>query len=108
MASITCASRPTRESQAFPMATNSRTTRFWLAALSSFLGCLASAGVSITYAAEAKTPPNIVLVVTDDQGYGDASCYGAADLQTPVMDAVAARGVRFTRFRVNPLCSPTR
>jgi hypothetical protein len=52
--------------------------------------------------------PNIVLILTDDQGYGDASCYGAADLKTPVMDAVAAGGVRFTRFRVNPLCAPTR
>jgi len=52
--------------------------------------------------------PNIVLVVSDDQGYGDASCYWNTDLQTPVMDAVARRGVRFTQFRVNPLCAPTR
>ncbi len=52
--------------------------------------------------------PNILLVVTDDQGYGDSSSYGATDLSTPVMDAIAARGVRFEKFRVNPLCAPTR
>jgi arylsulfatase A-like enzyme len=57
---------------------------------------------------EETARPNILLVVSDDQGYGDASGYGAADLKTPVMDAVAARGARFTRFRVNPLCAPTR
>ena len=38
--------------------------------------------------------PNIVMVVSDDQGYGDASCYWKTDLNTPVMDAVARRGVR--------------
>ncbi len=52
--------------------------------------------------------PNILLVVNDDQGYGDASCYGAKDLQTPHFDALAASGLRFTQFRVNPLCAPTR
>lgn len=52
--------------------------------------------------------PNILLIVSDDQGYGDASCYWDTDLRTPVMDAVAAAGVRFTKFRVNPLCAPTR
>lgn len=57
---------------------------------------------------DAADRPNVLFVVTDDQGYGDASCYGATDLRTPVMDAVAAAGVRFTKFRVNPLCAPTR
>jgi arylsulfatase A-like enzyme len=52
--------------------------------------------------------PNILLIVLDDQGYGDASCYGAKDLRTPSLDAMAANGIRFTRFRVNPLCAPTR
>ncbi|MGK0240223.1 MAG: arylsulfatase A-like enzyme [Candidatus Pelagisphaera sp.] len=53
--------------------------------------------------------PNIVLVLTDDQGYGDASFnWPDTDLQTPVMDRVAANGIRFTQFRVNPLCAPTR
>jgi arylsulfatase A-like enzyme len=52
--------------------------------------------------------PNIVLVVSDDQGYGDCTAYRDTDLQTPTIDAIARSGVRFTRFRVNPLCAPTR
>jgi arylsulfatase A-like enzyme len=52
--------------------------------------------------------PNILLVVLDDMGYGDASCYGSRDLQTPAIDRMAREGIRFTRFRVNPLCAPTR
>lgn len=56
----------------------------------------------------AARPPNILLVVNDDQGYGDASSYGATDLKTPHFDGLAAAGARFTQFRVNPLCAPTR
>ncbi len=56
-----------------------------------------------------REKPNILLILTDDQGYGDASCYwSATDLKTPVMDRIAARGIRFDQFRVNPLCAPTR
>ena len=57
---------------------------------------------------DAVIPPNILLVVSDDQGYGDATCYGESNLSTPVMDGIARRGIRFERFRVNPLCAPTR
>lgn len=59
-------------------------------------------------AAEIANRPNILLIVNDDQGFGDASCYGAKDLRTPHFDALAASGARFTKFRVNPLCVPTR
>lgn len=64
-------------------------------------------------AAESARPdcdarPNIVLIVTDDQGYGDCSANGETDLPTPTMEAIARRGLRFTQFRVNPLCAPTR
>jgi arylsulfatase A-like enzyme len=52
--------------------------------------------------------PNIVLIVTDDMGYGDCSSYWKTDLQTPFMDEIGRNGVRFTQFRVNPLCAPTR
>ena len=58
--------------------------------------------------AETEKRPNILLIVMDDQGYGDSSSYGATDLKTPHFDALAASGVRFTKFRVNPLCAPTR
>jgi arylsulfatase A-like enzyme len=63
-------------------------------------------------AGRAATPapprPNIVLIMSDDQGYGDSTGYGKTDLETPVMDAIGKAGVRFTHFRVNPLCAPTR
>jgi arylsulfatase A-like enzyme len=53
--------------------------------------------------------PNILLIVADDMGYGDSTAFWKnTELQTPVMDEVARQGIRFTQFRVNPLCSPTR
>jgi arylsulfatase A-like enzyme len=70
---------------------------------------LAIALFSTAIARAADVPrPNIVLVVADDMGYGDSTAYWKSDLQTPVMDEIARRGVRFTQFRVNPLCAPTR
>jgi len=54
-------------------------------------------------------PPNVVLFLTDDQGYGDLGCMGAADLKTPHLDRLAASGVRFTDWYSNsPVCSPSR
>jgi hypothetical protein len=52
--------------------------------------------------------PNIVFILTDDQGYGDLSCHGNPVLQTPNIDRLHAEGVRFTDFHVSPTCSPTR
>ena len=53
--------------------------------------------------------PNVILIYTDDQGTIDANCYGAKDLITPNIDALAARGVRFTQFySAAPVCSPSR
>ncbi len=51
--------------------------------------------------------PNILLLVADDLGYADLGCYGS-DIQTPNIDNLAARGVRFSRFHTSPLCAPTR
>ena len=57
------------------------------------------------------TPPegaaNIMLVVLDDVGFAQLGCYGS-DIDTPVIDGVAARGVRLTNFHTTALCSPTR
>jgi arylsulfatase A-like enzyme len=56
-----------------------------------------------------QRPPNVVLILADDLGYGDLSSFGAKDIQTPNIDSIAARGVRFDRFYANsPVCSPTR
>ena len=52
--------------------------------------------------------PNVILVMTDDQGYGDLSCHGNPILKTPHLDALHAESVRFTDFHVSPFCTPTR
>ena len=53
--------------------------------------------------------PNVIVILTDDQGSADAGCNGAKDLATPAIDSLAARGVRFTRFyAAAPVCSPSR
>jgi arylsulfatase len=52
--------------------------------------------------------PNIIFVLTDDQGYGDFSCHGNPILKTPNMDRLHDEGVRFVDFYVSPTCSPTR
>ena len=52
--------------------------------------------------------PNIVLILTDDQGYGDLSCHGNPLLRTPNLDRLHDEGIRFTDFHVSPTCSPTR
>jgi len=60
-------------------------------------------------ASTANTKPNFVIFYTDDQGIGDIGCYGATDIQTPHMDALAASGVRFTDwYSASPVCSPSR
>lgn len=53
-------------------------------------------------------PPNIILILTDDQGWGDLSISGNKDISTPNIDMLANNGVRFDRFYVSPVCSPTR
>lgn len=56
-----------------------------------------------------NAPPNIVFILADDLGWGDLSCYGAADVRTPNIDRLAETGVRFTGAYANcPVCSPTR
>lgn len=52
--------------------------------------------------------PNVLLVLTDDQGYGDLSLHGNPQLRTPAMDRIGREGVRLDRFYVSPVCSPTR
>ncbi len=52
--------------------------------------------------------PNVLLIMTDDQGYGDASRRGNPYLSTPHLDRLAGESVEFTRFSVSPVCAPTR
>lgn len=54
------------------------------------------------------SPPNVIVLMTDDQGYGDLSCHGNPVLNTPHLDALHARSARLTDFHVSPMCTPTR
>ncbi|GIX02120.1 MAG: hypothetical protein KatS3mg112_1057 [Thermogutta sp.] len=61
--------------------------------------------------AQSVTPssrPNVIIVLTDDQGFGDLSCHGNPILFTPNIDRLAREGVRLTDFHVSPVCTPTR
>lgn len=66
-------------------------------------GCSAPSG-----GPEAAGRPNVLLLVTDDQGYGDVGIHGNDRIRTPNLDVLAAQGARLTRFYVSPVCSPTR
>ncbi len=77
----------------------------WLSKLVSMIFVLAVL-CSVSIAAE---KPNIVLILVDDLGYGDLSSFGAGDLQTPHIDDLMSRGMRFDQFYANcTVCSPTR
>ena len=74
--------------------------------LLAFLLLLGSTYVSLN--AQPTEPPNVLLIITDDQGYGDLGFHGNTVLQTPVLDALAEESVRFSNFYVSPVCAPTR
>ena len=58
---------------------------------------------------DGKTPPNIIIIFTDDQGYQDLSCFGSAKIRTPNIDRMANEGVRLTNFYVGAsVCSASR
>src|ERR1041384_345214 len=69
---------------------------------------LAIAGCTAPSAAPSGSKPNVILVLTDDQGYGDLSCLGNPILRTPNLDRLHAESIRFTDFHVAPMCTPTR
>ena len=60
------------------------------------------------WSSNASEKPNVIIVMTDDQGYGDLSCHGNPIIKTPHLDALHAESVRFTDFHVSPFCTPTR
>ncbi|MEX2316636.1 MAG: arylsulfatase, partial [Pirellulales bacterium] len=78
------------------------------------VGWMAVVAVALVASAPARAAtlagsrPNIILVMTDDQGYGDLACHGNPLIQTPHLDRLFAQSVRFTDFQVSPTCSPTR
>ena len=64
--------------------------------------------LSLPAAAADQTQPNVIIVMTDDQGYGEFSCHGNPLAQTPNIDRLAAASLRLTEFHVAPMCTPTR
>ena len=58
--------------------------------------------------ADGTAKPNVILVMTDDQGYGDLGCHGNTMIRTPALDKLHAESLRLTDFHVSPVCTPTR
>ncbi len=61
-----------------------------------------------TYCVAQDSPPNVILIVSDDQGWWDVGIHGNKDIETPTLDRLASEGVELTRFYVAPVCAPTR
>ncbi len=80
------------------------------AALVAAVAAIAIAGGAVgarSVAAQVDARPNIIVILVDDMGWSDIGSYGG-EIPTPNLDALAARGVRFTQFYSTPRCSPTR
>ncbi|MGJ8676720.1 MAG: arylsulfatase [Akkermansiaceae bacterium] len=73
--------------------------------------CMGMASLSAAPEAQPKIPaakPNVILIMTDDQGYGDLGCHGNPILKTPELDRLHGESIRFTDFHVSPFCTPSR
>ncbi len=82
------------------------TKRIYVLALTAFAAVMLSRSCT---SSAAEAPPNIVFIFVDDQGYYDLGCYGATEIKTPRIDAMAAQGIRFTDYyAAAPICSPSR
>jgi len=74
------------------------------------VGTLAVPGAAMTgnSAAVGQRKPNVIVIMTDDQGYGDMSCHGNPFVKTPQLNRLWRESIRLTDFHVDPTCSPTR
>jgi len=73
----------------------------WLAVLVIF-------AFSSFHSAAASSKPNVIIIITDDQGYGDIAAHGNPVIKTPNLDQLHSESVRLTNYHVDPTCSPTR
>src|SRR5215216_6532593 len=69
---------------------------------------LAAFGFASIGVAQSPRQPNIIVIFADDLGYGDLGSFGAPNVRTPRLDAMAAEGQKWTSFYVQPVCSPSR
>ena len=73
-----------------------------------FLGCVIALCTETTTSA-ATHSPNVIVIFVDDQGYYDLGCYGATEVKTPRIDAMAKEGILFEDYyAASPICSPSR
>ncbi len=85
---------------------NVSTIKSWSVAIVTLLSLSLGAPSSIAARAD---QPNVLFIFIDDQGYYDLGCYGATEVKTPRIDAMAANGVRFIDYySAAPICSPSR
>ncbi|MDA7866156.1 arylsulfatase, partial [Akkermansiaceae bacterium] len=73
-----------------------------------FISFFTALGLLISVGSASTKKPNVILIMTDDQGYGDLGCHGNPVLKTPHLDQMHAESVRLTDFHVSPFCTPTR
>ena len=67
------------------------------------------AAIALASNAAVAAKPNFIIIFTDDQGYGDLSCFGSTTIKTPNIDRIAKEGRKFTSFMVaSPVCTPSR
>lgn len=76
----------------------------WLLFVPLLGGCVAKTGKT----GQIRENPGVILIITDDQGYGDLGCHGNSIIETPGMDRLYEESVRFTDFHASPTCAPTR
>lgn len=81
--------------------------RAFLGAAGATLGLLGTSAKAPAQSAP-RRPPNVLLIMTDDQGYSDLSCLGSTYVQTPNLDRLYGDSARLTHFHVSPTCAPTR
>lgn len=74
----------------------------------SFCFAFVVTGIIVANASADDTKPNVIVVITDDQGYGDLSCHGNPVLKTPNIDDLYGQSIRLVDYHVAPTCSPTR
>src|SRR5581483_3570413 len=78
-------------------------TRFLALAILGVVPCICHGS-----AAASGNRPNVIIILTVDQGYGDLSCHGNPVLKTPNLDRLHSESIRLTDFHVAPMCTPTR
>ena len=77
-------------------------TRRWIIVAAA---CVLMTGLALI---QAQRPPNVIIILADDLGYGDLGSFGSPNIRTPRLDRMVAEGQKWTNFYVQPVCSPSR